>query len=722
MILRRRRSLDNTGPLYMEINRNDEDNSFCFFPGGSFPKSLTSFRQYSYLSMKQAVLTIALVIILAFVGVCGTQLFQGKVIPQMKLPQQSRHSRDYHYWSAEEIHTTLLEWNDTMYPSFVHVTSSQTEYNLPAPGSEHDCPFDATMKGCQTWILSIQTPSIQSTLAASRKRRRKSKPQVFLSGALHGDERIGPTVVMETASLLLQVAKTADVCTAANTYHQCQSFERNLELEWGISNTQRQWLIRLVTTRHILIIPTANALGYFRKAREEDMVDPNRDFPYDAEDTQMCLQSVAARSIVSMLQDELIQLGVTFHGGTEAITYEWGSFSHLLDEAAPDAVSQRQMSQAYQQFSSAALSSEDPQLQYYPVGTMNNLVYPVHGGMEDWAYAASWDKAGTTTSDCSIEDWNATRTDDNDASFRIFTALVETSNDKKPALHTLGASNQLLVQGGIGYINRNMRLSLAMLDLVEPYVVMESLDQNDDDFTAMLQYDIASENTNNIITVPLQQESITISWRVGGSVTVDETWLIYGTESELGHALWSYSSADPMQRPPSTILSHTQETNAFTISTPQGGTTRWHPNGETTFRATLDLPSESSTKAPIRVFAVARVDANWSGGQTHVARVRTDPRWFYEKVESGAMVQGQLEWFSTPLTIVTVSAAGATKKKKATAINIDWMQNGSFSSMTVFCVAAFVLVTLCLLLARCKGCVGIQMHRRALISTDEEKA
>ena len=29
----------------------------------------------------------------------------------------------------------------------------------------------------------------------------------------------------------------------------------------------------------------------------------------------------------------------------------------------------------------------------YPYGPMSSSVYPVHGGMEDWAYAASWDAA-----------------------------------------------------------------------------------------------------------------------------------------------------------------------------------------------------------------------------------------------------------------------------------------------------------------------------------------
>jgi len=28
----------------------------------------------------------------------------------------------------------------------------------------------------------------------------------------------------------------------------------------------------------------------------------------------------------------------------------------------------------------------------YLIGTMHDIVYDVHGGFEDWAYAASWDK------------------------------------------------------------------------------------------------------------------------------------------------------------------------------------------------------------------------------------------------------------------------------------------------------------------------------------------
>ena len=33
----------------------------------------------------------------------------------------------------------------------------------------------------------------------------------------------------------------------------------------------------------------------------------------------------------------------------------------------------------------------------YPFRPMNSLVYPVKGGMEDWAYAASWETKEVTS-------------------------------------------------------------------------------------------------------------------------------------------------------------------------------------------------------------------------------------------------------------------------------------------------------------------------------------
>ena len=39
------------------------------------------------------------------------------------------------------------------------------------------------------------------------------------------------------------------------------------------------WLARLVNTRSVYVMPSANALGYYLDQREELSTDPNRDFP-----------------------------------------------------------------------------------------------------------------------------------------------------------------------------------------------------------------------------------------------------------------------------------------------------------------------------------------------------------------------------------------------------------------------------------------------------------
>lgn len=100
-----------------------------------------------------------------------------------------------------------------------------------------------------------------------------------------GNERVGPTAVMEAAALLLEAASCearpqnpessrkdemfADELAAANS---C----RMILKQKGVDEKHRQWLARLFTTRRIVIIPTANALGYFQNQREEAGIDPNR--------------------------------------------------------------------------------------------------------------------------------------------------------------------------------------------------------------------------------------------------------------------------------------------------------------------------------------------------------------------------------------------------------------------------------------------------------------
>jgi hypothetical protein len=61
--------------------------------------------------------------------------------------------------------------------------------------------------------------------------------------------------------------------------------------------------------------------------REEGGIDPNRDFPY-AQRPERCMQSYTARAVNEVWLAHLFQLGLTFHGGMQAIAYEWGSPNH----------------------------------------------------------------------------------------------------------------------------------------------------------------------------------------------------------------------------------------------------------------------------------------------------------------------------------------------------------------------------------------------------------
>jgi hypothetical protein len=76
------------------------------------------------------------------------------------------------------------------------------------------------------------------------------------------------------------------------------------------------------------------------------------------------------------------------------------------------------------------------------VGRVNTLIYPVEGGMEDWLYAAGWDKGplrkctGDTEADSAAVPADV-------AENRAVVFLVETSDRKKPLESTLGGTEQV---------------------------------------------------------------------------------------------------------------------------------------------------------------------------------------------------------------------------------------------------------------------------------------
>lgn len=84
---------------------------------------------------------------------------------------------------------------------------------------------------------------------------------------------------------------------------------------------------------------------------------------------------------------------------------------------------------------------------------MNSLVYPVDGSMEDWMYAAGWDKT-TRQAACIGNQNNQTNRNSNSyserdsgkAENRALVFLVETSDRKTPSTNTLGSSDQVQIR------------------------------------------------------------------------------------------------------------------------------------------------------------------------------------------------------------------------------------------------------------------------------------
>lgn len=211
--------------------------------------------------------------------------------------------------------------------------------------------------------------------------------------------------------------------------------------------------------RLVVAIPMTNPYGYYNKVRGEKGRDPNRDFPYDNQATA-CMQTVTGRVLHRIFYHYgHIQTGISFHGGAQSITYPWGCYRHL-NAVAPD-----DKAMAAQALELARLGGKG----VYTTGTMNEVVYPVYGGMEDWAYALGPSSEPKVT--CAPSSFGGF-TDTYSASASLPSAsiyLVEISDEKSPS--EVGNLSEIWTAKDSLYISpgpRSVRLALATVQLVKP--------------------------------------------------------------------------------------------------------------------------------------------------------------------------------------------------------------------------------------------------------------
>lgn len=110
---------------------------------------------------------------------------------------------------------------------------------------------------------------------------------------------------------------------------------------------------------------------------------------------------------------------------------------------------------------------------------MNNVVYPCHGSLDDWAYGSSWDNTiDSKTEYCEPDSYQPYINEEyfaNTDHFKTSLILVEASENKQPPNSEYGNKKNITCKdcGSEGYINRHLRLCLSYIDLIQPYPVIE---------------------------------------------------------------------------------------------------------------------------------------------------------------------------------------------------------------------------------------------------------
>ncbi|ETN22255.1 hypothetical protein PPTG_02243 [Phytophthora nicotianae INRA-310] len=581
------------------------------------------------------------------------------------------------YKTYAEMTRYLLELNAT-FPDVVQVSIAQDTYNLRYP-KELQCIIDDESKAtepCKQYVVHLTN---HSTLANDPER-----PEVFISGALHGNERVGPNAAIELIGLLAH---------ATSIYGTDDNAKPTLD-------TQR-WLKELVNTRNVLVTPMTNAYGYSHNHREELTVDPNRDYNYMRSGVE-CMQTMTSRVVNEIWRDHIFQLAVTFHGGTRAVAYEWGSPDHYLNgkennpsEKSPDHMAQFQIGNTLANFAGVF-----PDGKLYPTGTMNDIVYGVTGGMEDWGYAASWENQFYDAKSQPFHPCEPTtfggypkeKTIYNNITHRAFNMLVETSNSKEPNTADLGNFKELyeanvdffrtegITTESVGHVPRNVRLALMMIEMAQPLVrwvgaagssqsqellnvfPAASLYTTDANQVTEMGCGALAWERNEVATCSMSDCSVVnsayskvqIAWEVLGALTVDSTHVQVSSSATF--------EVDAILMETSTQKGTTRRFYEFASDSSQAAAANVDTLGTSLFVTCLDLGNVTSEKLYVR--AVATVDQDWKKQgtgddapsphippQSHLVNARTNPDWNFEW--NGRRVKAALEWTSPVINIET---------------------------------------------------------------------
>jgi hypothetical protein len=208
---------------------------------------------------------------------------------------------------------------------------------------------------------------------------------------------------------------------------------------------------------------------------------------------------------------------------------------------------------------------------------------------------------------------------------------------------------------GNGHVSRNIRVSLAAIDLVEPYVSIVGVSNK----TVMGDFVPLKKSTCKslpVVSISKDAKAITIHWTVGGAINIDSSSIWIADANKVSDVDLKNCSSQP---------EITTINNLFQMGESFIGEGFYSTNGPRPSHKSTIGPRFSST-IPLSpdidnflVIASAKVDSLWATQpstvapdvppQSHLANVRTNPSWKFSY--SNQTIQGRLDWFSVPVRI-----------------------------------------------------------------------
>lgn len=303
------------------------------------------------------------------------------------------------------------------------------------------------------------------------------------------------------------------------------------------------------------------------------------------------------------------------------------------------------------------------------MGSTNEVVYPVKGGMEEWGYAASWfnryNKVPTVPSMCR----NEVPVVITEGSNRCLVFLVETETKKKPPKATLGNNeNVFLVSNKTRdfWIPVLMRQITVVLDVLRPYSMIVG---------------VSSEK---------------VRWNVGGCFEVDETFVMVFRYSEAFHRLAanqkSSVNSDLTDSEYDSLLRLVETEKPLLVTSVLKGVSPYRqtpkesyfpgvPENQLIFESSIELGNVDAGENVV-IIAVSRVDKFMTRvpenenpiipPQSLFVSLRTNASWIMRNEKSGRELRGREKVLSRPVEVS--SAVFSMRGKRG---NLDERKNGS---------------------------------------------